>query len=91
MQFDIHPKKKKPVGRCLALLAENKVYGEAVLCEAPTLSQVKVEEGRLILTFEHAGDGLYLADAAPYGQKLDRQKLGGLQVFQGGRSWTRLR
>lgn len=84
MQFDIHPKKKQPVGRRLALLAENKVYGETVLCEAPTLSEVMVEEGRLILTFEHTGDGLYLADAAPYGQKLDGHKLGGLQVFQRG-------
>lgn len=85
MRWDIHPKKKAPVGHRLALLAENKVYGDDVLCEAPTLYQVRVEEGRLILSFENAGEGLYLAEAMPYGQTADPGKLGGLQVFQDGR------
>lgn len=84
MKFDIHPKKKQPVGHRLALLAEGKVYGDDVLCEAPALSGISVQAGQLILTFKHTGDGLYLADTAPYGQRLDGQKLGGLQVFQNG-------
>lgn len=42
------------------------------------------EEGQIILTFDNAGEGLYLADTAPYGQKLDGGKLSGLQVVQGG-------
>lgn len=85
MQFDIHPKKKQPVGHRLALLAQNKVYGEAVLCEAPALASFTVEDGCLTLRFDHAGDGLSLTDLLPYGQKADRQKLGGLRVFQNGK------
>ena len=66
------------------MIAENKVYGEDVLCEAPTLSKVEAEEGKLVLTFEHAGDGLYLSEEVPYGQKIGKERLGGLQVFQDG-------
>lgn len=85
MQSDIHPKKKQPVGHRLALLAEKMVYGEEILCEAPTLCGVKTEENRLILTFENAGSGLYLAETVPYGQEVGAERLGGLQVFQDGR------
>lgn len=84
MQSDIHPKKKQPVGHRLALLAQNKVYGDNVLCEAPTLSEIKAENGRIILTFENVGDGLYLAETVPYGQKIGTEIFGGLQVFQNG-------
>ena len=66
MQYDIHPKKKQPLGRRLALLAENKVYGEKdVLCEAPALTGLTVADGALTLTFAHAGARLTLAPAAP--------------------------
>lgn len=85
MQFDIHPKKKQPVGYRLALLARNNVYGETLLCEAPALASITVEDDCLTLRFDHSGDGLYLADTLPYGQKVDGQKLGGLQVFQNGK------
>ena len=85
-EHDIHPKKKQPVGHRLALLAMAKVYGERLLCEAPTLIGAEVEDGLLTLTFDHAGGGLYLADISPYGQELDGEKLGGLQVIQDGRA-----
>lgn len=85
MQTDIHPKKKQPVGHRLALLAQNMVYGEDVLCEAPTLSKIQVEAGKIVLAFEHAGEGLYLTGTMPHGQAVDPGKLGGLQVFQDGR------
>lgn len=84
MQFDIHPKKKQPVGHRLALIAENKVYGEDILCEAPTLSEVAIQEEKLVLTFENAGDGLYLTENVPYGQNVNKEQLGGLQVIQEG-------
>ncbi len=84
MEFDIHPKKKQPVGRRLALIAENKVYGGNVLCEAPTLSGIKVEDGKLVLTFINSGDGLYLTETVPFGQTVGKERLGGLQVFQNG-------
>lgn len=84
MESDIHPKKKQPVGHRLALLAQNKVYGDNILCEAPTLSEIEVKEGKLILSFVNEGDGLYLAETVPYGQKIGIEVFGGLQVFQNG-------
>ena len=84
MQHDIHPKKKQPVGHRLALLAMNKVYGADVLCEAPTLTAVQAGPGKLILTFENAGDGLHLTEKVPHGQQVGCETLGGLQVFQNG-------
>lgn len=84
MKYDIHPKKKQPVGHRLALLAERKVYGDNVLCDAPELYTFYVEEGKIILEFRHAGEGLYIAEKAPYGQVIGKEKLGGLQIFQNG-------
>lgn len=85
MQYDIHPKKKAPVGHRLALLAENKVYGESgVLCEAPRLTGLTVGSGELTLTFAHAGQGLYLAPAAPDGTPFAPGLFSGVQVFQDG-------
>lgn len=85
MEHDIHPKKKQPVGHRLALLARAEVYGEKLLCQAPTLTGAETEEGRLTLTFDHAGEGLYLTDTAPDGQKSDGERLGGLRILQDGR------
>lgn len=59
-RLDIHPKCKRPVGERLALLARGKVYGEDVLCEAPEVNEVKLKGDRLVISFLHAGDGLYL-------------------------------
>ena len=85
MQHDIHPKKKQPVGYRLALLAENKVYGDDILCEAPTLISAEQKTGELTLTFDNAGDGLELRDTVPHGQFVGRNCLGGLQIIQNGR------
>ncbi|MBR1757597.1 MAG: hypothetical protein IJ744_02565 [Lachnospiraceae bacterium] len=63
---DIHPKKKRPVGERLALLARGKVYGEEILCEAPEVCGGEVQDGRLVLRFLHAGEGLKIC-----GKKLD--------------------
>ena len=84
MAFDIHPKKKQPVGYRLALLAENRVYGENVLCDAPRLVGGELEQGKLTLQFDHAGEGLELRSLLPDGIQADPARLGGLQVFQNG-------
>ena len=84
MKNDLHPKKKQPVGHRLALLAEHYVYGEEdILCEAPALTGVKAEEGKAVLSFDHVGSGLYLAEAVPDGQVVGSGHLGGLRLFQG--------
>ena len=85
MEWDIHPKKKQPVGHRLSLLAQHYVYGDTdVLCEAPTLTAVTAGEGEAVLTFDNAGDGLYLTDQVPYGQFVGKECAGGLQIFQDG-------
>lgn len=48
---DIHPKNKQEVGRRLALLALNRTYGSDVTCAAPEYMQMRVSEGRAILSF----------------------------------------
>ena len=84
MELDIHPKKKKPVGERLALLAENRIYGEDVLCEAPTLLAAEAEDGLLRLRFANAGDGLYLAGSTPDGAVTAANRLEGLRLWIDG-------
>ncbi len=84
MRNDIHPKKKQPVGHRLALLAESKVYGDDVLCEAPTLVDVECQEGKVVLRFDNAGDGLYLAENTPCGEKLPDKRFCGVEIEQDG-------
>ena len=84
MQHDIHPKKKKPVGQQLALQARRRVYGEDILCEAPTLAAAEPGEGTLTLRFANAGEGLYLAGRLPTGTPEDPRRLDGLTLTLDG-------
>ena len=59
MQWDIHPKDKKPIGQRLALLALGHVYGKDLLCDAPELLRAEKRVGDIQLCFTHA-EGLYL-------------------------------
>lgn len=54
MQWDIHPKHKKPVGQRLALLARGHIYGEDILCDAPRFRDVTVDGTEAVLRFDHA-------------------------------------
>ena len=74
MRYDIHPKQKRPVGERLALLALDKVYGKNVLSESPEAVSLSKEEGRLTVTFEHAGDGL----------RVEGDKVDALEIFVKG-------
>jgi sialate O-acetylesterase len=56
---DIHPENKQIIGERLALAAQSVAYGEeGLVYSGPLLDAVAAEDGRLVLTFEHAGSGL---------------------------------
>ena len=59
----IHPPKKKEVGDRLALWALNKDYGYTDLVHSgPIYKSVRFNMGRALVSFEHAGSGLYCPD-----------------------------
>lgn len=82
IESDIPPKKKQPVGHRQALLAQNKVYDDDILCEIPTLSGINAEEGKLTLTSTNEGKGLYLSETVPYGQKIGQRYLAVYRYFK---------
>jgi sialate O-acetylesterase len=55
---DIHPKNKQDVGRRLALWALAKTYGEDVVHSGPLYKSMKLEDGKIRISFEHTGGGL---------------------------------
>ncbi len=57
----IHPADKEQVGRRLALLARNKVYGQDVPCEGPVLRAFSVEKDSVTAEFDN-GEGLFFKD-----------------------------
>lgn len=59
MEWDIHPKQKKPIGNRLALLARGHVYGERLLCDPPEFKDAKRVEDGICIEFYHA-DGLHV-------------------------------
>jgi sialate O-acetylesterase len=71
MENDIHPKRKRPVGERLALLARNKVYGEDIICEAPEVENVLYQGKRIKISFKNVGKEFVL-----HGDKIN-----GLQVY----------
>ncbi|MDO5411831.1 MAG: sialate O-acetylesterase [Lachnospiraceae bacterium] len=70
MEFDIHPKQKRPIGERLALLAENHVYQEAVLADPPEAVSCKRRGEKIIISFRN-GQGL----------RIDGEKLEALEVW----------
>ena len=64
LRYDIHPKKKKPIGRRLALQALHHVYGFPILSDSPSLQGIRKEGCELIISFLQ-GDGLHVQGTAP--------------------------
>ncbi len=59
---DIHPRNKQDVGRRLARWALAKDYGIEVDCQSPTYQSMNKVDGKIVLTFDHVGPGLYTFD-----------------------------
>jgi sialate O-acetylesterase len=56
---DIHPHQKEPVGKRLALIAQNLVYGDTkVICYGPKYESMKIENGKIILSFATFGSAM---------------------------------
>ncbi|HEY0271682.1 MAG TPA: sialate O-acetylesterase, partial [Chitinophaga sp.] len=64
---DIHPKQKREVGERLAGLALTEVYGKrpAGAVYSPLYKSMRVEKNKIILTFDHAEDGLQIKGKTP--------------------------
>ena len=55
----IHPMEKKVVGKRLALYAMGMLYGENILYRPPVCRKATKSDGKVILSFSDAGEGLY--------------------------------
>jgi sialate O-acetylesterase len=56
--LDIHPTKKEPVGKRLALAARAIAYGEKVEYSGPVYDSLRIDGNKAILSFRHVGSGL---------------------------------
>ncbi|MBA4148782.1 MAG: sialate O-acetylesterase [Verrucomicrobia bacterium] len=61
---DIHPTKKLPVGKRLALLARAVAYGEKIVHSGPVFKKAVVKGEKVILSFDHVGGGLVVEGGA---------------------------
>lgn len=61
---DIHPRNKLDVAKRLARWALAKDYGIAVDYRSPTYKSMEKKDGKIVLTFDHVGPGLYAFDVA---------------------------
>jgi sialate O-acetylesterase len=61
---DIHPANKQDVGKRLAGLARNKVYGENYSYFSPLFKTMKIENDKITIEFENVYEGLKTSDNA---------------------------
>ena len=59
---DIHPRKKEPVGKRLALAARALAYGEKIEYSGPLFDSMSIDKSEAILRFRHVGSGLTAKD-----------------------------
>jgi sialate O-acetylesterase len=55
---DIHPRNKQDVGARLAALALAQTYGKSVPFSGPVYKSMKIDGGKIALSFQHVGRGL---------------------------------
>ncbi len=59
---DIHPGRKGEIGERLALLARERVYGEALVASGPMYHSWRKEGSKIVLSFTETGGGLVTDD-----------------------------
>lgn len=63
---DIHPLNKKPVGERLALQAMEISYDDSdIVSSGPVYDSSEIEDGKIIISFEHVGSGLVSNNKEP--------------------------
>jgi sialate O-acetylesterase len=62
---DIHPKNKQDVGKRLALWALANTYGKRVVYSGPLYKSMEKNGDKIVLTFDHCGDGLIARGGEP--------------------------
>ena len=62
---DIHPKNKQDVGKRLALWALANTYGKDVVYSGPLYKSMEKKDNKIILSFDHIGDGLVAQGPEP--------------------------
>jgi sialate O-acetylesterase len=67
---NLHPALKKTIGERLALLARSKMYGEDIEFSGPVFIEKKICGNRIILYFDHVGQGLSAKGGALQGFKI---------------------
>lgn len=70
---DIHPDNKKDVGERMALAGLKLAYGEDIVYSGPIYDNYKIENGKVIISFNHTGSGLITND----GQELSEFAIAG--------------
>ncbi len=63
---DIHPRNKKDVGYRLALAAEKVAYNKDLVHSGPVYKSMQVQGDKIVLTFDHIGNGLVAKDKYAY-------------------------
>jgi sialate O-acetylesterase len=63
---DIHPTNKQDVGKRLAAVALNNLYGYQMVCNGPTYKSMEVKANEIILSFDNTGSGLFTPDKYGY-------------------------
>ncbi len=71
---DIHPKNKLDVGKRMTLWALAEAYGRKITSSGPGFSKASVAGGKIVLTFDHVGQGVRIRD----GDKLDEFAVAGV-------------
>ena len=63
---DVHPKNKQEVGKRLASIALNQLYGVQMEYSGPMYQSMKITGDSIILSFSHVGKGLTVIDKYGY-------------------------
>ncbi len=84
---DIHPTNKQDVGKRMAAIALNNLYGKPMICNGPTYKTMQIIDNEVVLSFDYLGSGLIARDK--YGNIKGFEMAGSDQVFYYARAFIR--